>query len=84
MGRQTGRQKQIVCVRQTDCFDPAIYSWLAHMGELFFKAGGLSALFVLRLLLRLLSHTINKQLLSVVYKLYAMSSVGLHEGRSAF
>ncbi len=60
-------------VQETDCFDLVLWSWLAHMGELFFKACGLSALFVLKLL-PLLSHTINKQLLSVVYILYAITS----------
>lgn len=42
MGQQTEDQ---------DCFDSVIHSWLAHMGELLFKAGGLSTLFTLTLLL---------------------------------
>lgn len=60
-GRGGGSETARRSVREADGFDSPMYSWLAHTAELFFKASGLSALFVPGLPLPL-SHTISKQL----------------------
>lgn len=74
---------EIVCERQTVLIQWYTAGWLT--GESFSsKPGGLSALFVLRLLLPH-SHTVNKQPLSVVYCiLYATAFPVMYEHMFAF